>query len=305
MSKFRARRRPPARGHVHWAARYRWRALWWCAIIVVGTHTHPAHAGPYPPTGGHPGTNAIPLIDARINPQSWPVEVTSLTRGPQDIANPTGPVASFGSPSTLTQPYDGSTYNVVSLGDGGSVTLRFDPPIRNGIGPDFCVFENAFESGGGYAFLELAYVDVSSDGVNFFRFPSVSLTPADDPDLDAIGEFGTLDPTDIYNLAGRDIRGYGTPFELTELIGVSPLLDVMNVRYVRLTDVVGAISPVGGFSPSLDSRGYPINDPYPTPYTTGGFDLGGVANLSFPALVPEPASLLAAAGALVMLRRFR
>ena len=38
------------------------------------------------------------------------------------------------------------------------------------------VFENDFRYMGDDYFCELGYVDVSSDGTNFARFPSVSLT---------------------------------------------------------------------------------------------------------------------------------
>ena len=62
---------------------------------------------------------------------------------------------------------------MVSLGKGGSITLSFDPPVSNGDGWDFAVFENGFED----TFLELAYVEVSSDGVVFVRFDNASLTP--------------------------------------------------------------------------------------------------------------------------------
>ncbi|MFN6048554.1 MAG: T9SS C-terminal target domain-containing protein, partial [Bacteroidota bacterium] len=47
---------------------------------------------------------------------------------------------------------------VVSLGDGGIATLTFDPPITNGDGFDFAVFENTFLD----TFLELAFVEVST-----------------------------------------------------------------------------------------------------------------------------------------------
>jgi len=56
---------------------------------------------------------------------------------------------------------------------GGSITLKFtDNIIVNGSGPDFTVFENAFQVQGtdGYM-MEPAVVDVSQDGKNYYRFP--------------------------------------------------------------------------------------------------------------------------------------
>ena len=42
----------------------------------------------------------------------------------------------------------------------------------NGNSWDFCVFENAFND----SFLELGFVEVSSNGNDFYRFPSTSFT---------------------------------------------------------------------------------------------------------------------------------
>lgn len=64
--------------------------------------------------------------------------------------------------------------DVVSLGHGGEIVLRFDPPLAcNGPGPDLIVFENAFHAGSadGPVFAELAFVAVSQDGVHYREFP--------------------------------------------------------------------------------------------------------------------------------------
>ena len=78
---------------------------------------------------------------------------------------------------------------IVSLGDAGVAVLTFSTPIRNGQGPDFAVFENAFSN----TFLELALVEVSSDGQNFVRFDAISNT---DTTLQ-IGGFGHVDATNL------------------------------------------------------------------------------------------------------------
>ena len=56
---------------------------------------------------------------------------------------------------------------------GGSIVLEFtDNIVVNQNGPDFTIFENAFRMGGtdGY-WMEPATVEVSVDGIQFYRFP--------------------------------------------------------------------------------------------------------------------------------------
>jgi hypothetical protein len=77
-----------------------------------------------------------------------------------------GPPVGFGAEQ-------GST-NVVSLGRGGSITLSFGAnSIVDGPGPDFVVFENAFEVAGDPSniFAEPGEVSVSEDGVTWKTFP--------------------------------------------------------------------------------------------------------------------------------------
>ena len=156
--------------------------------------------------------------------------------------------------------------------------LGFAQPITDGPGYDFAVFENGLSD----TFLELGFVEVSSDGNNFFRFPSVSLTPT----ATQVGSFGVLDPTNLNDLAGKYRVGFGTPFDLQELSGVSPLLDIHDVKFVKIVDVVGSINPLYA---TLDSVNNPVNDPYPTAFASGGFDLDGVGVIN---QVPEPAAFV-------------
>jgi hypothetical protein len=160
------------------------------------------------------------------------------------------------------------------------------------------VFENSFSD----TFLELAYVEVSSNGADFVRFPSVSLTQA----TTQVGGFGTLDPTNIHNLAGKYRGGFGTPFDLADLIPLaSPTLDLDSITHVRVVDVVGRINAAPGnpgYSPSLDADGRIINDPYSTPFPSGGFDLDGVGVIN---QVPEPAALSLLTCAVMSLGRRR
>jgi hypothetical protein len=257
-----------------------------------------AHAGPYSGAPETSGSEAIHMNDSAF--VAWATGVDELVRGPVNIANPGLGYASFGTGnSALGAPGgDGEddVYEVVSLGDGGRVTLTFDTPIANGDGWDFAVFENGF----GNNFLELAFVEVSSNGTDFFRFDSISLTPV----TTQIGGFGSLDPTNIHNLAGKYRTGWGTGFDLGELSMVSVLLDINAVTHVRIVDVVGTIDPAHA---RYDSQGNIINDPYATPFNTGGFDLDAIGVRY--ETIPEPASFALLAGwasvAMLWIRRRR
>ncbi len=207
-------------------------ALFFTAVAVAGT---------YAPAPKFPGdTNSTAIYYTHIPDSNdlitWATEVV-VERGYKDISHPELGFVTHGLESDATGPTDLTSYGVVSLGDGGVATLTFDESIyiTNGNGNDFAVFENGISD----TFLELGFVEVSSDGINFFGFDAVSLTPTNKQ----IGGFGTLDTTNIHNLAGKYKIGYGTPFDLEELKDVSDLLDVNSVTHIRIIDVVGFVEP--------------------------------------------------------------
>ncbi|MCR4659525.1 MAG: T9SS type A sorting domain-containing protein [Bacteroidales bacterium] len=216
---------------------------------------------------GTEGCNAVSKDSSAI--VGWATGCV-ITRGPQDIAVANSPVATYGSDHCGIGPAEGiaaDTSKIVSLGDGGTALLTFASPIQNGPGPDLAVFENSFN----HTFLEMAFVEVSTDGEHFVRFPATSLTQTGVQ----INNGGAVDPTNVNNLAGKFKVGYGTPFDLEELRD-STGIDIDSIVYVRLVDVVGSIDPQYG---TYDAYGHIINDPYPTPFWSSGFDLDGVAVL--------------------------
>lgn len=207
-----------------------------------------AHAGPYTGAAGTMGSEAIARTDSRF--VSWAVGHSNVTYG-ADVDN------SWRTPAKAYGPAGTSTTDIVCLGNGGKITLYFPHPIRDGQGADFAVFENGF----GDTFLELGFTEVSSDGTNFFRFSTDSLTPS------KVGGFGAVDPTNIRGFAGKYRVGFGTPFDLAHLPD-SPLLDKQNVRFVRIVDIIGDGN-------TKDSADRPIYDPTPT-VGSGGFDLDAI-----------------------------
>jgi len=229
--------------------------------------THAIFSQSYSPQVGSEGCDAIHQDSSII--KAW-AKTCSVVRGPIKISEPDS-LANFGEPeNAIGARTEDATFNVVSLGDGGSATLTFHKTIINGTGPDFAVFENGFILSGSehLAFLELAFVEVSSDGKTFVRFAAVN--EYTEPQL---GGFAAMDARYLHNLAGKHIAKYGTPFDLEELKD-SAGIDINHITHVRIIDVVGNISPEYA---TYDSKGNPVNDPWPTPFWTGGFDLGGVA----------------------------
>jgi len=242
-------------------------------------------AGPFAPAAGHMGSTAIHYDDPRI--VAWASAVGELVRGPYDISDPDSPFVSFGNPGAALGPANGfdpstgqpltSADAVVSLGDAGFMTLLFPNPITDGPSWDLVIFENAFDD----FFLELAFVEVTSDGVHYVRFPSTSLTQTT-TQIDQSTQTNSLDATNIDGLAGKYRASFGTPFDLSVLAG-SPNLDVNRITAVRVVDVVGSIDPMYA---RRDSGNRIINDPWTTPFNTGGFDLDAIGAIH---LIPEPA----------------
>ena len=292
------------------------------AFIICLYFTAIVSAGPYAPPAGEPNSTAIYMDNPSF--VAWATGIT-IQRGYVDINDPSQGYVSYGEPEDALGKAEGDIYSVVSLGDGGIATVTFERAITNGQGYDFAVFENSFSDD----FLELAFVEVSSDGTNFFRFNSVSLTPTNIQ----IDNLGSVDTTNIHNLAGKYCAGYGTPFDLQELKDVNSLLDVNSITHVRIIDVVGYVQPEdfsgdrtvdfadysifaaaymsesndenwnqdcdiaqpadniidmldlksfvakwlrGNTFARNDSQGHQINDPWPTAFYTGGFDLDAV-----------------------------
>lgn len=189
--------------------------------------------------------------------------------------------ASFSNSLLALGEVSGDNFSVVSLGElnatqitagalQGSITLQLSKPIQNFSGADFVVFENGLLSqsnqggaGIGGISAELAYVEVSANGIDFVRFSATSLTPS------VVGGYGSINPTNVYNLAGKHANSYGrswgTPFDLAQL-GLS------QVTHIRLVDIPGN----GAFK---DHTGNSIYDAWLT-FGSGGFDLEALGSIS-------------------------
>ncbi len=221
----------------------------------------------YAPAAGQPGTTAVPYDGGQI--VGW-ANGCEIKRGYVNISDTTATAnsskyASYGTEDEATGKADNS---VLSLGDGGEAILTFEYPVVNDTGYDFAVFENGFSFSNQFYFLELAFVEVSSDGKNFYRFNAVSLTDT----TTQIDNNTGINPENLYNLAGKYERFYGTPFDLQELEGFAGL-NTDSITHIKIIDVVGTLDTAYA---SRDSEGNMINDPWPTAYESCGFDLDAV-----------------------------
>lgn len=249
---------------IKWIRKYLIYLIFGICFLVVAIDV----SAQFPPPVGNPGTTAIYKDSSIII--GW-AQSCQVERGFIDISDTT---KTFGGSNRTTygniyMTTDTADFFVLSLGDGGSATLEFYSPIANGSGFDFAIFENSFDD----VFLELAFVEVSSDGSHFVRFPAISLTP----ESSQTSTFGTTDATKIHNFAGKYRGLYGTPFDLEDLKD-SVGIDINHIIMVRVIDVVGCIQDAYA---TYDSQGHKVNDPWPTPFDTGGFDLDAIAVLHY------------------------
>ncbi|MDR1191141.1 MAG: hypothetical protein LBK60_05665 [Verrucomicrobiales bacterium] len=287
--------------------------------------------------------------------------------GDPDNGIPAGIGTAFLNPELTFGPATANVYHIATLGDmftyaieeyllnpsgtsqPGYITLTFDQVIANGTGADFAVFENGFvsnynipETGGtaGQGFCELGYVEVSTDGITFARFPSIVLNTAESMNIkfDDNGDpsnimYATLEVSNIYNIAGKHCNGngpsWGTPFDLDTLTDLSAALAALNEMGIELTEEqltsllahtsynqqliedglldVNNINyvrvvDIPGNGMFTDSLGNPIYDAWPT-WGSGGFDLDAIGVINTVNTIPEPSTwalMVAAAAGLLV-----
>jgi|SRR5688572_9894591 len=185
------------------------------------------------------------------------------------------PANALGAPSGLGTG-NGSAH-VHSLGTGGYLTLGFGVTLADGPGADFLVAENPFAVALSRVYAELAFVEVSTNGTDFARFPSRFFTG--DGSSFAINTVGFVsglagqtpvfaNPATNPNLDPQDVvEAGGDAFDLADLrnhpLVISGAVNLASIAQVRLVDVVSG--------QSLDSRGRVILDP-----SSGSADIDAV-----------------------------
>jgi len=295
------------------------------ALLLLACSPLTAVAGPYTaysdPTGQAQPGDIVAWANSVIDYSPAPGVDAAFAMGASGLGSPDGGIVSLG---------DLDASQIRSGVAPGSITLGVPTPIVNGAGADFAVFENAGTFFGDiFVFAELGFVEVSSNGTDFARFPATSLNTAatPNPDFDAnlpesfpdntrylevphdaettsidalFGRnFSGINTTNVNNLAGIHPTGVGTPFDLADIADddavVAGLINLNNIRFVRVVDVPGN----GSFA---DSTGQPILDTWLTA-GSGGFDLDAVGVIN----TPEPSAIvivgLLVAGGLTLGRR--
>ena len=284
------------------------RTVAWKVFLIIGLFGAIVKGGPYREAGvcsyiGPDHKATTPWDPNRVtNPifRGWADAVVSYDPAPgvgYDWSNPDMALR----PSYSNTVQSDYIFDIVSLGDlsqadinagtpPGQITLSFTETIRDQNGYDFVVFENGFYYDENQYFCEFGYVEVSSDGTYFARFPSVSLTGG------RVGAYGMVDITKVYNLAGKHPNSgnefTGTPFDLSEIRNepnvVAGLVDLNNISYVRIVDIPGSgdfydnarklIDPCTWPDWDYFDVNHPIYDAWLT-WGSGGFDLEAIGVL--------------------------
>ncbi|MFH0953437.1 MAG: hypothetical protein V1873_03815 [Verrucomicrobiota bacterium] len=272
------------------------------AWVLLGTAVCRTVAGPFPDEyAGVAGTSSVFL--GWINGYVDYVRPDANSGGyahNDDALDCTVSNAIVGRPADFT--LGGTTRHVLSLGNAGSVVVTFEAPIWNRPGPDFAVFENGFTdasdwtgtsregSTNTFTYAELAFVDVASETSAWARFPVTCLNTELVYAFNNFesNRFASQDSTLLDGVAGKHRIEYGTPFDLSALTNdpavTNGAVDLNNIRYVRLVDVVGDGS-------TTDTFAHAVYDPYyddqrasltsAVPVSTDGFDLRAVGVIHF------------------------
>ncbi len=242
--------------------------------------------------------------------------VVSVRFGPNFNAgfgpdNPHFPRCVLGRPDSTARPCapTADPRELLSLGDGGEITLYFRRPIVNREGPDFIVFENAFYIGcdTNRAFMETGIVSVSRDGQRFVEFPFsvIDTLPINSPRRyrGLAGVTPTNGTANPQRHGPPLIDGQLSPFSGGDAFDLA-VIGMDSIHYVRITDAGSRVNDGGILANSFDLdavvaihqagasrapemyaqvRSFKLRQNYPNPFnptTTIGYELKTPSDVS-------------------------
>jgi len=262
------------------------------ASVMLLSYAAPALAAPF----------AAEVID--YTPGSGVKSFDNAAAALGEPTRETSPGTAFGGDVT---PFQGAfaTDEVVTIGQGGQLTVRFDQPVTDNpadvqFGIDLLVFGNTFHAGtttAGTTFAEPGDLAVSQDGSTWFNvtpkadtlFATMGFTDTSSPfgnDGQTPTDFTrAVDPTlDPFGLtlselqAGYDGAGGGTGVDIAEAgLDWIQYVRVTNAADSPVTPEIDGFSDVSGPATPGDLNGDGVVDgldidPFVNRLTTGGFD---------------------------------
>jgi hypothetical protein len=181
-----------------------------------------------------------------LDPNDYATAVHAFVPGPFGSGN-----ANLALGAPMGTGTSGGTFDTAMLGVGGTLTLELGNRCVNGAGADLLVCENPFLVSSGGSFAEVMFVEVSSDGTHFARFPT-RYTGQNSQLPSILGApiqwyrgFAGVRPVLANPSLGHDpfdlVHAGADAFDLQDLAG-DPLvqngqLDLFDVAFVRLEDV--------------------------------------------------------------------
>jgi hypothetical protein len=182
---------------------------------------------------------AAPHTNSRHNYEGWVSNVLASHQGPgvaeDNMNTDTGFVIGSTDPADYEDVLGFGPGQGYSLGEGGDITLAFNVGIGNGPGDDFSVFDSTTPAAGGLINASFAYVNVSSDGVHFFQFPTKYTGPATN-----VPATGAVNSAWYQGFAGTVPTPSGDGFDLSALPNHANL-NKNNVTQIKLVDVRSGI----------------------------------------------------------------
>lgn len=195
----------------------------------------------------------------------WGGEVVNFQQGTTNLINPiveerSNPSRAIGSTTNADES------NFVSLGFGGSITIKMSEPIRNGEGLDFKIWETTYGSACN-VYPEKAFVFASQDGCNFL--PLGLICQDEELDLGDLNWASYIKIVDASPIEGFKRQGEVDAYDVDAIEGyyLETEMQPTNLRSGYATGVVE-------YTPGTRKNGTPISPSRTNPLNSLGIPQG-------------------------------